>query len=445
MAVSLTSSATREQFQAAIDIAADGDVIDLNAFEFQGPIHISKPLTLHGTGATIWAHGGPTLTISSKGVRLQNLRLEITGDDAVGHHLEGCALEIINDVTVILDNVTVRGRVKGLASEEGAWLYPLSLSLGGLAPGKEHSCRLHVYVPVPCDIISEIYGVEATPHRLVIGKNEVVLSVDPHLPRDTFMSGYITLITPYVKRQIAVSARILRDVQPNAIDSDTVVYTPDGWDKLGAVPPPKAEKLIEVKNPSSQPAVPPPPVYPDPAIAPKSGPALPPRTSDRRRFTDTSMPVNPLFSSPVASDTSPQETVPVPPPSTPKTPKHASTPVSSIFSGPAPSQDELDPNNTVPATSNSSATLPPIKPVHKADPVSKPKSTPISLPSLFSSPVQSAKEESIPVDIPSVNTKSLDLTKTNIGKTEQVPKPRRIQPARPSNLFIDHPNPQKPE
>lgn len=336
----LTSSSTREQFQAAIDIAADGDVIELGAFEFQGPIHVGKPMTLRGTGATIWARGGPTLIVSSKGVRLQNMRLEVTGEDADDHPLEGCALEIKDDVNVILDNVTVRGRVKGLASEEGSWLYPLSLSLGSITPGKDHTSRLHLYVPVPCDVISEIYGVEASPHRLTPGKNEVLLKVDPHLPRDTFVSGFVTLITPYVKRQISVSAHILREATADTTASDSVVFTPDGWDKLGAVPSSKPESPMPVTRPDSEPSAPPPPTYPpqqEPAPTPTT--KLAPRTSDRRRFADNSVPISPVFSQAGPAESARSEldekTISA------EKQRPAGTPISPIFAEPPATSDNV--------------------------------------------------------------------------------------------------------
>ena len=421
----LTALTTREQFQATIDIAADGDVIELNAFEFQGPIHLGKPITLRGTGATIWARGGPVLTVSSKGVRLQNLRLELTGDDQIDHPLEGCALEITNDVNVILDNVTVRGRVTGLVSEEGAWMYPLSLSLGRLAPGKDHTCRINLFVPVPCDLISEIYGVEATPHRLAPGKNEVLLKVDPHLPRDMFMSGYITLITPYVKRQISICAHILREAPPGADASDSVAYSPDGWDKLGTVPTVKPEPQMEVNKISTQPVVHPPPIYPEATQATATGPGIQPRISDRRRISDASVPISTLFSQPVAPIVT-ELAEPVLTPSSTQAPAEnhriVGKPTSSIFSQP--------PSNNVAVAlphqlgAEVTASPPSIRDT-KVVPTSKmeKKSSPVSLPSaLFSTPAK-PEEKSAP-------------SESVVDKNEKITGgPRRIQSAKPSSLF----------
>lgn len=336
MTTQLNSSSSREQFQAAIDVAADGDVLELGAFELEGPVHINKPLTLRGTGATIWARVGPTVTISSKGVRLQNLRLEIAGDDANPHLVDGCALEIKNDVSIILDNIMVRGRITGLAAEEGAWLYPLCLSLGGLTAGKSHEYRLRLHVPVPCEVVSEVYGVDIVPHRLNPGKNEVLLKIDSGLPRDTFISGYIMLISAYVKRQISISAQVLKDASSqDEARGDGLIYTPDNWDDYESVPASKTEPVVEVKKPTSKPIAPPPPVYPENAAERnKTTPPEPLRNADRRRFGDTSIPVSTLFSA--TSNQGPIQSASSSLPPRDDKINNSSKPISELFSVPSP-------------------------------------------------------------------------------------------------------------
>ena len=66
---------------ALSDIIANtpaGGTAALPAGEYEGPVVINKPLTLRGSSATVWSKHGSVIEVSSQGVTLEGLRVEIT-------------------------------------------------------------------------------------------------------------------------------------------------------------------------------------------------------------------------------------------------------------------------------------------------------------------------------------------------------------------------------
>jgi hypothetical protein len=193
-------------FQAQLDALRAGSSFEINSpQELPGPIVIKDGLTIDGHGATIWSLRGPVVSVEADGVILRNLRIEVTGDGPAGDSDANCALRVKDDHQIILDNVQVRGTVKGLPLEEGDWQYPFSLSLGQLAHGLDHSFLIRVGVPVACQATSDIAGLDVQPRALVPGVNEIRLSVEA-LPRDTLIDGELWLVTAHLKRRISVTA-----------------------------------------------------------------------------------------------------------------------------------------------------------------------------------------------------------------------------------------------
>ena len=95
--------------QARLDQAPPGSVVQLPPGEYPGPMVVRRPLTLDGRGATVWALSGPVLAVDADGVRLRNLRVEVTGGPAAGDP-GACALLVCSGRRVGLENVTVRAR-----------------------------------------------------------------------------------------------------------------------------------------------------------------------------------------------------------------------------------------------------------------------------------------------------------------------------------------------
>src|SRR5262245_61444740 len=79
--------------RARLDAAAPGAVIPVPAGEYQGPLVLTKPVTLRGAaGASLVAQHGPVLVVDSPGVVLENLMIEVGDSAAEGE--AGCALQV---------------------------------------------------------------------------------------------------------------------------------------------------------------------------------------------------------------------------------------------------------------------------------------------------------------------------------------------------------------
>ena len=100
---------------ALSDIIANtpaGGTAALPAGEYEGPVVINKPLTLRGSSATVWSKHGSVIEVSSQGVTLEGLRVEIT---------EGALSEpaITAKFPVNIRAVEVLGTVSGFGAEDG--------------------------------------------------------------------------------------------------------------------------------------------------------------------------------------------------------------------------------------------------------------------------------------------------------------------------------------
>lgn len=188
--------------QRLVDQAAPGSVLHLPRNEYPGPLHIDKPLTLEGSGSTLWSRSGPVLRVSAAAVRLRNLGIEVTGPDAGGD--TGVALSIAAGCFPELHAVQVRGRVAGLPQETGDWVLPGALSLGTLAPRQRNEFRLGLRVPVECRLSSGVSGVRLVPETLRAGENEVTLLVEG-VGADTLLAGEIVLHSPHLQRTIGLT------------------------------------------------------------------------------------------------------------------------------------------------------------------------------------------------------------------------------------------------
>jgi parallel beta-helix repeat protein len=264
----------RTAFQSKLDSLRDGAALQLVTGEFPGPVVLQRAVTLDGRGATLWAMQGPVLTIAADGVVLRNFKIEVTGDGGDDPE-DGCAILVQAPGGVHLENVEVRGSVIGLPEEEGEWRHPLSLWLGQLPSGKEHECLLRLAVPVPCEIVSHITGLEVVPRRLEPGPREVKLRIE-RLQQDTLLNGTITLTSASLKRSILVSAHVQATADHSTPTvSGAVAWEPPDWAALQAGTPPPRPKPAKPAKPHSVPAVAKPPSTPsapDTETTPKTMP-----------------------------------------------------------------------------------------------------------------------------------------------------------------------------
>lgn len=292
----------RPTIQAQLDEAPPGAVLQLLPREYAGPGVARRPLTLDGRGATFWALDGPTFAVDADGVRLKNLRVEVTGTPDP-QTVEACALLICSGRKVEFENVTVRGVVLGLPGEDGPWHLPPCLHAGRLEPGREHRLLLRLYVPLPCRLESGIAGVEVEPTLLPAGVNEVCLAIE-RLPADTLLHGDLTLSTALLKRTIAFTAHVCPPrPQEEEFTVGPMLWAPAAWDALVAagapgytedaprVPVPPAP-FVQTKRPTTAPATPalPPPPQNVPVPGVSLAPPRPPAVSP----APTPVPVSPV-------------------------------------------------------------------------------------------------------------------------------------------------------
>ena len=229
-------------FQDELDALQEGATLQLIPREFPGPVIINKRLILDGQGATIWSLSGPVVSIQSDGVVLRNVRIEVTGENGTGTAEEKCALQIEPGRGVLLEkDVEVRGTVIGLQQEEGEWKYPHSLYIGHLTFGINYEFIMRIVVPVPCQITSNISGLDIKPRSLLSGANEIHIFIE-HLPQDTLLYGDLSINTTYLKRRITFNAHILSKLSAQTTSipvSGFVIWEPENWTSLVAGPQPQ--------------------------------------------------------------------------------------------------------------------------------------------------------------------------------------------------------------
>jgi hypothetical protein len=113
--------------QSIIDGSKPHDLIDLPRGEYFGQVVVDKPLTIRGQGRKTWIGSldAPTIKISSPGVVLQNLWVEITGS------AQELVIEAMKGTNPLLENVVdIRATVAGAELTDAG-------DRGGSAPDTE--------------------------------------------------------------------------------------------------------------------------------------------------------------------------------------------------------------------------------------------------------------------------------------------------------------------
>jgi len=380
----------RAQFQAELDALHDGETLQLTTpRERPGPVVIRKSIVLDGQGVTIWSMQSPVLTVAAPRVVVRNLRVEFTGEQE-GSADQHCAVSIYQG-NAVFENTEVRGAVLGLKEEEGEWRYPISLMLGRLAHGMEHSCLLRVVAPVPCRLTSDISGLEVEPRNLTTGAHEVRLHIE-RMTQDTLLCGTLTLSTAFLKRRIMLSAHILstRDGEaPAATEQDRIVWQPEDWEALRSgqssaapavsvrIPPPlptapmaAGPVSMPVTAPPAQPSVPAPAaVRPQPA-PPVSPPpqAAPPRATPAR-VPPVAPPPPPVLPPPAATPPAAAPAAQAPSPAPPIVTRSSGmrrvqgSPLGALFSPPTSGKAPADPSSATPAAPEKKPASVPLNPL----------------------------------------------------------------------------------
>ncbi len=182
--------------------AAAGERFELPPGEVEGPLCADRPCVIEGGGSTLWAAHGPVLTVTSPGVTIRNLRVEVTesGDQTA---IQSEAPDLV------LENVEVRGDVTGVPGEASHWELPPVIALGDFAAEETNTFALKLHAAGTAELYCGIGGVGVHPARLAEGEQEIGLTA-AGLRDNTVLYGDLEVRTK-VTRRIAITGRARKD------------------------------------------------------------------------------------------------------------------------------------------------------------------------------------------------------------------------------------------
>ncbi len=186
-------------------INSAGNNIELPSGEFKGPVIIDRPCTVKGNSTTLWNNDGSVIEIRSAGVKLCNIRAEITSSNA-----DLCCICSYYQDT-LFENMEISGRVKGIKNEEFQWIMPKSISLGDFKSDSRNTYQMEIYVPAECELLCDISGIKISPLNLKKGRNTVFIEADD-IKNNVFIYGEI-LIKSLFTRRIYISGRSYSDAE----------------------------------------------------------------------------------------------------------------------------------------------------------------------------------------------------------------------------------------
>ncbi len=233
--------------QDQINSVCDGDIFSFPYphEEYPGNIIINHPVIIDGKNATLWSLKGTGISILSDGVTLRNLRIEVTGENH-NHPQDNCAIFVQSGYKLQFDNIEVRGTIMGIPTEEGDWKYPQSLHLGKLVYGQEHNFIMKIIVPIPCKIAANISGIDFNPIQLNPGLNNIEIQIES-MPKDTLIDGSIFLVSPSVKRRIALTAHVISATDENHQNPiNNIIWQPEELNNIISVPEVTQTELVNI-------------------------------------------------------------------------------------------------------------------------------------------------------------------------------------------------------
>ena len=250
---------------ALSDIIANtpaGGTAALPAGEYEGPVVINKPLTLRGSSATVWSKHGSVIEVSSQGVTLEGLRVEIT---------EGALSEpaITAKFPVNIRDVEVLGTVSGFGAEDGECGIPRALQLGELSPSEENSFIMTVDIPAPAKLFCT--GVRFEPQDIPAGRSSVRVFVSgsgsaslvysevllvSQFRRRIYLSGRFSANAPAVKERLIYEAPQIARNAPLTAAAPAMAVNPEPADVISDVgaAPLSDEQLLELRKGQRVPA-----------------------------------------------------------------------------------------------------------------------------------------------------------------------------------------------
>lgn len=192
-----------------------GGTAVLPAGEFEGPVVIDRPLRLTGNNTTVWARHGSVIEITSPGVAIEGLRVEITEGELSENAITARCPADVRDIEVL-------GTVTGFGAEDGAAELPRTIALGELSASEDNTFRMTVDIPAPARILCRLSGVSFLPEELPAGRSEVTLTVrgsgvsaliytelliQSRFRRRIYLTGRFTSGAPAVQDRVLFSAQ----------------------------------------------------------------------------------------------------------------------------------------------------------------------------------------------------------------------------------------------
>ncbi len=317
----------KNQLQTAIDGVSKGGTLTLDRNrwpgEIEGPIRITKPITIEGQGQIVHASSSPVILIAASDVHLKNLEIMAhrggAGSQSIAVEFEARTRGFFRrrkDAPPLFENIVLQGDVKGVDSEAGSWVLPKhSLKLNALAPDVEHRFRLVIQVPVPCRLVPQVDRLQLSRTDLSAGEHEIELTLGSNDFFDgNYLDGFVHVETDLFRRRFRVTGRF--DAARGAKVSPTEpLFTPPK-------PPPTPKPEPSTKSEPVPPSVPT-PSTPVPS-APDAGSPPEPQAAP---------PAVPPSSAPTGDDV-----VPAPPPSERVPPEHIRSSPGAAFEGDDPGE-----------------------------------------------------------------------------------------------------------
>ena len=232
---------------ALSDIIANtpaGGTAALPAGEYEGPVVINKPLTLRGSSATVWSKHGSVIEVSSQGVTLEGLRVEIT---------EGALSEpaITAKFPVNIRAVEVLGTVSGFGAEDGECGIPRALQLGKLvctASGVRFEPQ-----DIPAGRSSVRVFVSGSGSASLVYSEVLLVS---QFRRRIYLSGRFSANAPAVKERLIYEAPQIARNAPLTAAAPAMAVNPEPADVISDVgaAPLSDEQLLELRKGQRVPA-----------------------------------------------------------------------------------------------------------------------------------------------------------------------------------------------
>lgn len=154
------------------------------------------------------------MEIRSRGVRLENVQIEITGDP------ENETALFSYDPDAEMKNTVIYGMTSGISGEDGFWGIPKVISPGKIKPDAPFEMWAEIVTAARTEIVSNIAGISVSPSVVPAGRSTVKFITEP-LSEGTVIYGDIEFRSKLIRRTyLSLSADV------NAVGRSSVkLYT----------------------------------------------------------------------------------------------------------------------------------------------------------------------------------------------------------------------------